>query len=68
MLDCAINQGAETAVSLLHKTVSAKEDGKIAPVTLNKALKAMPVVMDNFAAERALKYEFNRNEEVFGRG
>ena len=43
MLDCAINQGAETAVSLLHKAVSAKEDGKIAPVTLNKAIKTMPV-------------------------
>ena len=68
LLDCAINQGAETAVSLLQKAVGATVDGKIGPVTLNKAFKAMPVVMDHFAAERALRYEFNRNEEVFGRG
>ena len=28
----------------------------------------MPDLLDDFDAERALRYEFNRNEETFGRG
>jgi lysozyme family protein len=29
---------------------------------------AMPDVLDDFAAERALRYELNPNEATFGRG
>ena len=68
VLDCAINQGATTAVLLLQKAIGVRADGNIGPVTLNNALHAMRQALDSFSAERALKYEFNRNEEVFGRG
>ncbi len=67
-LDSAINQGATTAILLLQKALGIKSDGQIGPVTLNHAIRAMPQGLEAFAAERALRYEFNRNEEVFGRG
>ena len=35
---------------------------------MSAAEAAMPGLLDAFTAERALRYEFNRNEAVFGRG
>ena len=69
VFDAAVNQGVGTAARLLQKAVGVKEDGNIGPVTLRAAL-ALPLeqVLIDFCAERALRYEFNRNEEVFGRG
>ena len=68
MLDCAINQGPATAIKLLQQALHTTDDGIIGPKTLNLADVAMPGLLDAFAAERALRYEFNRNEETFGRG
>ena len=68
MLDCAVNQGSATAILLLQTALGIKADGVIGPVTLTKASQAMPDLLITFAAERALRYEFNRNEETFGRG
>ncbi|RUQ27186.1 MAG: hypothetical protein EKK68_15955, partial [Candidatus Competibacteraceae bacterium] len=68
MLDCAINQGPATAIKLLQQALHIQDDGLLGPKTLTAARVAMPEVLDAFAAERALRYEFNRNEEVFGRG
>ncbi len=68
LLDCAINQGPDTAIKLLQQALRIKDDGVLGPKTLAAAERAMPDVLDNFAAERALRYEFNRNEETFGRG
>ncbi len=69
VFDAAINQGAGTAARLLQKAVGVTEDGSIGPVTL-RAVLAVPLenVLIDFCAERALRYEFNRNEETFGRG
>ena len=69
VFDSAVNQGAGTAARLLQKAVGVTEDGSIGPVTLRATL-ALPLeqVLIDFCAERALRYEFNRNEEVFGRG
>ena len=68
MLDCAINQGVVTAIKLLQQALHTTDDGIIGPKTLNLADVAMPGLLDAFAAERALRYEFNKNEATFGRG
>ena len=68
MLDCAINQGVVTAIQLLQQALRIQDDGLIGPKTLSAAAVAMPGLLDAFTAERALRYEFNRNEAVFGRG
>ena len=68
MLDCAINQGVTTAIKLLQQALHIKDDGLLGPKTLTAAEHAMPGILDAFTAERALRYEFNRNEAVFGRG
>lgn len=36
MFDCSVNSGPETAISLLQKTVSCKEDGILGPETMAK--------------------------------
>ena len=68
MLDCAINQGVVTAIQLLQQALRIQDDGLLGPKTLSAAVVAMPGLLDAFTAERALRYEFNRNEAVFGRG
>ena len=68
MLDCAINQGPVTAIKLLQRALRIRDDGIIGPHTVKAAEVAMPDVLDDFAAERALRYELNPNEATFGRG
>jgi len=68
LFDSAINQGPVTAIQLLQHALQIKADGRLGPITLAASFKAMPNLLDDFDAERALRYEFNRNEEVFGRG
>lgn len=69
VFDCAVNQGTGTAVRLLQKVVGVTEDGQFGPVSLRAVRsRALDQLLTNFCAERALRYEFNRNEEVFGRG
>jgi lysozyme family protein len=68
VFDCAVNQGTTTAAVLLQKALGIKADGNIGPITLTRASQAMPDLLITFAAERALRYEFNRNEQTFGRG
>ena len=69
VFDSAVNQGAGTAVRLLQNAVGVKEDRCVGPVTLHAVL-ALPLehVLIDFCAERALRYDLNRNEETFGRG
>lgn len=68
VFDGAVNQGVQTAALLLQQALGIKADGSIGPITLTRARQAMPGLLITFAAERALRYEFNRNEETFGRG
>ena len=68
LFDSAINQGPVTALQLLQHALQIKADGLLGPITLAASFKAMPDLLDDFDAERALRYEFNRNEETFGRG
>jgi lysozyme family protein len=68
VFDGAVNQGVTTSVRLLQKALKLNADGVIGIVTLTAARKEMPRIINHFAAERALRYEFTRNEEIFGRG
>ena len=72
LFDAAVNQGPATAVKLLQSTLAITTDGIPGPNTQRAALLAMsrtPInTLIDFCAERALRYEFNRNEEIFGRG
>ena len=68
LFDSAINQGPVTAIQLLQHALQIKADGRLGPITLAASFKAMPGLLDAFAAERALRYEFNKNEATFGRG
>ena len=68
LFDSAINQGPVTAIQLLQHALQIKADGRLGPITLAASIQAMPNLLDAFDAERALRYEFNRNEETFGRG
>ena len=68
MLDCAIHQGASTAIRLLQQALRIRDDGLLGPETLSAAKAAMPTLLESYAAERALRYEFNPNELRFGRG
>ncbi len=68
LFDGAINQGPITTIGLLQHALQIKVDGRLGPITLAASFKAMPDLLDDFAAERALRYEFNSNEETFGRG
>lgn len=68
MLDSAINQGPVTAIKLLQSALKIRHDGLIGQETLNAADRAMPDILTDFAAERALRYEGNPNENIFGRG
>lgn len=72
LFDCAVNQGQATAVKLLQTVLEVDIDGIPGPKTQAAALAAMnrsPIyTLIAFCAERALRYEFNRNEETFGRG
>ena len=68
LLDCAINQGPVTAIKLLQAALDIHQDGIPGPMTQAIAAVRMPQILVEFCAERALRYEFNRNESVFGRG
>lgn len=72
LLDSAVNQGPVTAVTLLQQALCRSRtvtvDGLSGPQTEYAANAAMPRILTDFAAERALRYEFNRHEAIFGRG
>ncbi|MCB1918640.1 MAG: hypothetical protein KDJ28_01515 [Candidatus Competibacteraceae bacterium] len=68
LFDAAVNQGSKTAVRLLQQALKVTVDGIPGPNTQTTARLRMPRILTDFAAERALRYEFNSNESTFGRG
>jgi len=68
LLDTAVNLGVRTAIKLLQRALNLTEDGVMGKVTITAAQNARPDLLTDFCAERALRYEFNRNEATFGRG
>lgn len=69
VFDSAVNQGVNASIQMLQKAVGVNPDGMIGSITLNAIhLMSTEVAINNFCAERALRYEMNRNEVVFGRG
>ncbi len=68
LLDTAVNMGPVTAIKLLQRALNLTEDGVMGKVTITAAQNARSDLLTDFCAERALRYEFNKNEATFGRG
>lgn len=69
VFDAAVNQGADTAIRLLQKTVGTAQDGTWGPVSAKKlAVKDPHETASLYLADRALRYTGTRNFDHFGRG
>lgn len=66
VFDCAVNQGATTAVRLLQIASGSHVDGVVGPATL--AASAMPGVIQKFTKERFMRYATNPLFNVYGNG
>ena len=69
VFDCAVNQGVAAAIRMLQTVVKADVDGVLGPQTL-LFIKQRPVedLVNNFMAERGLRYARTPNFDVFGKG
>ncbi|MDQ5908049.1 MAG: hypothetical protein QG599_140 [Pseudomonadota bacterium] len=68
LLDTAVNMGPATAIKLLQRTLKLNEDGRMGPLTITAACKALPHLLGHYSAERALRYASTPNITTFGRG
>ncbi|CAB4187562.1 zliS Lysozyme family protein [uncultured Caudovirales phage] len=68
VFDCAVNQGVDTAIKLLQKTLSVAQDGIVGADTMRKASEAGKEVCALYLADRAMRYTGTRNFDKFGRG
>jgi len=68
IFDSAINQGVDSAIKLLQKTVGTAQDGIFGIQTQNAAAKFSQFDCAEFMANRALRYMGTRNFDVYGRG
>ena len=68
VFDCAVNQGVDTAIKLLQKTLNVATDGIIGADTMRKARDAGKETCALYLADRALRYSGTRNFDKFGRG
>lgn len=69
LFDSAVNQGVNSAIRLLQGTVGTKVDGILGPQTL-LFIKQHTIedVVNNFMADRAIRYSRTPNYDVFGKG
>lgn len=68
LLDTAVNMGPATAIKLLQRTLQVPEDGLLGNRTETAALNALPGLLEDYCAERSLRYARNPNVATFGRG
>ena len=68
LLDTAVNMGPTAAILMLQRAVKVTEDGILGAVTRSAAMDALPSLLSDYLAERALRYAKNPNVPVFGRG
>lgn len=68
VFDCAVNQGVDTAIKLLQKTLNVAQDGIMGVDTMRKASEAGKGVCTLYLADRALRYTGTRNADKFLRG
>lgn len=69
VFDAAINQGPDTAVKLLQRSVGTVQDGFLGKNTLVAlARQDQPELCALYLADRALRYTGTRNFDRFGRG
>lgn len=69
VFDAAVNQGVNTAISLLQKSLGVAQDGIFGSQTRKALANAkVPELAAQYAADRALRYTGTRNFDAFGRG
>jgi lysozyme family protein len=69
VLDAGVNQGRGPAVTMLQEILGVTQDGKIGPITLNRAQSRKPAeTLDRYIARRAFRYATTRNFSRYGRG
>jgi lysozyme family protein len=69
MFDCAVNQGAGTAIMLLQKTIGVAQDGILGVGTMSTLAKSDPsYTASRFMANRGLRYTGTRNFDINGLG
>jgi lysozyme family protein len=69
VLNCAVNQGQETAIKILQRALSVKEDGILGSATFAALHTAATAVLsDEFAAHQLLYYSRDRQFAEFGLG
>ena len=69
VLNSAVNQGQETAIRILQRSLGVKEDGIVGAATM-KALSRVSAtsLMKEFAAQQLLQYSCERQFAEFGLG
>lgn len=69
VFNCAVNQGAQTAIKVLQRALGVKDDGILGSITLGALKKLNPVnVIDEFAARQLIHYFDNDQFDEFGLG
>jgi lysozyme family protein len=69
VLNCAVNQGQETAIKLLQRSLRLKEDGILGPRTLDQLRQVEPgTAIDEFVLQQLLQYTRDRQFAEFGLG
>ena len=79
MLDCSINQGKTGAVKMLQRSINECQsdrvaimiDGKLGPATMNNVSMLqdrMPMLVDEFMSQRAMRYASLGNVTRYGHG
>jgi lysozyme family protein len=69
VFNCAVNQGASTAIKVLQRALGVKVDGVIGSETIGalKKLNAITLI-DEFAARQLIQYFNNEQFDEFGLG
>jgi lysozyme family protein len=69
ILNCAVNQGPETAIKILQRSLRLKDDGVVGAITLGALKQAAAVsVINEFAAQQLIHYFGDKQFNEFGLG
>jgi lysozyme family protein len=69
VFNCAVNQGQETAIKLLQRSLRVKDDGIIGPQTMNALNKLNTEdIVDEFTSQQLMRYFENKQFADFGLG
>ena len=68
LFDTAVNQGVDTAIKMLQRTLKVKEDGIIGPKTISAAVAQCSTLPHAFLLDRIMSYTNTKNFNIYGRG